>query len=73
MLSCKCVRTCVCPGAPQDTVVVCVFGVGGVVIPRMRSHASGRGEFDGHALWDVCWTLLSLWEVKPQMVVLMNA
>ena len=74
MLSCN----CVCPGAPQDTVVVWVCGGRGVaregvVIPRMCSHASGRGEFDGHALWDVCWTLLSLWEIKPQMVVLMNA
>ena len=70
MLSCN----CVCPGAPQDTVVVCVcVGGEGVVIPRMCSHASGMGEFDGHALWEVCWTLLSLWEIKPQMVVLMNA
>ena len=64
-------------GLPR-TQLLCVCGGGGVaregvVIPRMCSHASGRGEFDGHALWDVCWTLLSLWEIKPQMVVLMNA
>lgn len=60
-------------GSPGHSCRVCVRGGGGGVIPRMRSHASGRGEFDGHALWDVCWTLLSLWKVKPQMVVLMNA
>lgn len=56
---------------PQDTVVVCVAGEG-VVIPRMCSHASGRGEFDGHALWDVLDSLVSHGKSKPQMVVLMT-
>ena len=46
MLSCKCVRTCVCPGAPQDTVVVCVFGVGGGVL----FHACVLMHLEGESL-----------------------
>lgn len=53
-------------GLPR-TQLLCVWQGRGCY-SFMCSHASGRGEFDGHALWDVCWTLLVSMGNQTQVV-----